>query len=207
MIGIEYVCFGNNGRSTMAEAIATWKILDRGLDMTASSSGCGLITPQTHLTSLPEKVQFLQQAYHNGIFSTHGHDLLSDAKTLHQFGIGAGVDIVEKCWTFMVDLEARFRDQVLDEIGLRVAGCFQPTRPKEDVHILLGMTPENAGRVREIYAPSGFTPQIDSLTAYVGYPDTLPTPFTHGIEEYRRFRTILQEVIPLSVDRAARELL
>jgi len=205
LIGIEYVCFGNNGRSPMAEAIATQEIVKRGLPIAASSSGCGLITAETHHTSATEKIAFIQEAYRNGLFTDYGREILPDAMQIY-LGATPSETEIDRCWALMTSLEAGFRDQVLQEIGLQAAGCFQPTVAREGVHLLLPVNTGNAERVKKIYHASSYSPLIEIITAYAGYPQDLPVPFTHGIEEYRQIRDILREIVPITIERAWREL-
>ncbi len=208
-INIEYVCYGNNGRSPMAEAIASDYIRKQGLAdrITVSSSGCGLFPDGTVKATPETKAAFVASALENGVYAHSIPELLHLAGEIALFGVHAGVDSVNSCFYALASFEEQSRNQALEEIGLRIAGpCFQPTRVREDVHLILPVAKRPELLVRELYQDAASTPLIEVLPVYAGM-NKLPIAFCELFPAYQRLRDVLIEMVPKSIERARRELL
>lgn len=107
------------------------------------------------------------------------------------------------------DQERHFRSDavhmLVEEHGLvgYLKAHSDQTRPRADTVAVFAMAPNNTERVREIYSGSGFTPVIETLSAYATQDPSasLPNAFARGSAFYHSVIDQLVEQIPKAIAR------
>jgi len=208
-ITIEYVCTGNNGRSPMAEAIAVDYVYRNGLEdrVVISSSGSGLheLTRPTEEKGKRTRLAIVKMALDNGIFLESWRQ--DQARLILEQEMNSDESLLDTSVQYAVNAEAHFRNVALFKVGLLAAGNYHKPTTAKHQGLILPMAENNAQQVRRIYEGFSEQPLVQPINAYVGVEGDVPNPFCQLLPAYLAARDHLQRVVPMTIDKAIRELL
>ncbi len=212
VIGIEYVCTGNNGRSPMAEAIAKDYVARFEInDVIVSSSGSRLhpMFAQQDQNDLDGGIEIVRTAWENGLYrgrmEQFAAGLLRAEDELRKPGADfAGLD---RCIEYAAKAEAIFRNVSLLKRGLFADGEYQkPAIHNSSADIVIAMGSSNAKDVGLIANRMGVAPRIVLLNEYAGLEGSVPDAFCKRQDAYDATCLHLLVAVPKTIKRALDEL-
>lgn len=214
MFGIEYVCIGNNGRSPAAQAVAEQYVEEKGLGsiIKISSSGTNVSPDKTYGIKAIEKVlvkvkdsSYLSQNLQKSIIN-----FLQDPGIIKKYE--SDVEFRRYTEKFMRDVvsilvqeEAKIRDCILAEHGLKCKKQEEQTTARSDTKLILPMTASLVARVEKIYAGSGYSPKICALPEYSEVEGVFEGTLGSGADKYMQFFETIKIAVPQSIGKAVEE--
>jgi protein-tyrosine-phosphatase len=200
-LGIEYVCFANNGRSPMAEIIGKDYITQFSLEEKIWVYSSGVMAESLKNLNLPaEEIKWIiRGGLKSGSYKGEMKDLAE--KCVKKGGLKKEL---RYCIDYLVKVEETFRNMVLLEVGLVPKGRFRrQTKARDDVQLIISMDERIAKKAQKIYERAGLSPEITTVKDYIGLD--LPNAFGKDLAAYRKVRDDIGRAVKISIDRFVEE--
>ncbi len=216
-IGIEFVCTGNGGRSPTAQTIGRNYVENLGLEDTVKiySSGTQADLAEADLFQfpLPFLLDYIEVGFKSGTYQGSTKDTAEQVVAKKEevaLAVGKGDKearrIVEYCIHYLMADEVVKRNQVLMEIDLVPENRFhQQTKVRDDVDLVLAMKQSNADYLRKLYEGRKEAPKIATLCEYAGMKGQVDDPFGGTLDDFRKTRDLIGEVVRKSIDKVVEE--
>jgi protein-tyrosine-phosphatase len=200
---IEFVCSYNNGRSPIAELIATNHLKEISAPYHAAISSGSHIADKRE-PSIEFKLDMINKAAQNPHVYSAGE--LSD---LNEGIILANDDIIndfyKKAIEYFQRKEVEHRTLALKEFGIegKLKETQDATIVRPNIAAIFTMAKENKEKVTSLYHGSGHNPMIEVLSSYAtGDPDEeIPNTFGKGQDVYFEAVEKLTKQVPLAINR------
>ncbi len=222
-IGIEYVCTGNGGRSPIAETLARDYVkgleLEKRISIFSSGTGASVLEADVFQFPVESLLQYVGIALDSGTYKGSAVPIATDIVARNDEIINAvnagdtrAKELVEYCVRYLMADEVVKRNSVLLELGLVPRGHFhQQTQVREDVDLVLPMKKSNADYVRKLYAESSSgksrSPLVVPVCEYAMVSGEISDPFGGSLDDFRKARDLIADVVKKSIDRAVEEYL
>ncbi|MFT4304200.1 MAG: hypothetical protein ACMXYG_06560 [Candidatus Woesearchaeota archaeon] len=218
---IEFICTANNGRSTIASAIAQDYLVKNGLSeyYQATSSGSHAYTVLSGNMPLNLKKTVIINGVEEGVHENK--ELADTVKELadDELKVKYEQDVefkkifdeyAEQSRKYYAKQEESHSREVAEELGIEkyLDGNFKQTVASGNTIAVLAMGESNLKEANKIYMDSAYTPEImEVISKYVkGEASTeVPNTFGKSKQEYKAMVEQLKYLVPLAVDKLIAE--
>jgi protein-tyrosine-phosphatase len=203
---IEFICSGNNGRSPMANAIATYHIVRMGLDGKIKAISSGI------KASPKDQANFDYQRTQN-LLNHAADENLAPRQKIDEKRFNEEtpyremyVQKAKQALGFFKEIDAAFSNAALFQASIKYLAPEErriATAPKSETTLVLGMEEKHVTGAKKIYDSASLTPEITTLSIYSGNPG-MQFPDLFGKfkpDGYYKMRDTMFRIMPSALER------